>query len=88
MDFAKIPKQFCDNVVAGHAKENFVLIVSVGENAAAYALTPEHMKRVAQSLAYQVAEYEKTFGMIRTAWSPGIQSPLQTKDLKGGTGGT
>lgn len=86
MDFTKIPKQFCDNVVAGHSKENFVLILSVGENASAYALTPEHMKRLSQSLAHQIEEYERVFGSIDAKWSPGIESPLQTKDLKkGGT---
>ena len=30
MDFNKIPKQFCDDVVAGHSGENFVMLMSVG----------------------------------------------------------
>jgi hypothetical protein len=83
MDFNKIPKQFCENVVAGHSQENFVLLMSVGEQAQAYALTPAHMKRLVQSLEHQVAEYEKSFGPINAKWSPGIESPLQTKDIKG-----
>lgn len=83
MDFNKIPKQFCENVVAGHTQENFVLLLSVGETAQAYALTPQHMKRLAQSLAHQVAEYEKEFGAINARWSPGIESPIQSKDIKG-----
>lgn len=83
MDFNKIPKQFCENVVAGHSQENFVMIVSVGEQATAYALTPQHMKRVVQSLTHQVEEYEKKFGVISAKWSPGIESPIQSKDIKG-----
>jgi hypothetical protein len=83
MDFNKIPKQFCENVVAGHSEENFVLLMNVGENATAYALTPQHMKRLVQSLSHQVEEYEKKFGPINAKWSPGIESPLQSKDIKG-----
>jgi len=83
MDFNKIPKQFCENVVAGHSEENFVLLMSVGEQAQAYALTPPHMKRVAQSLAHQVEDYEKKFGVINAKWPQEIESPIQTKDIKG-----
>lgn len=82
MDFNKIPKQFCENVVAGHSEENFVMIMSVGETANAYALTPPHMKRLVQSLTHQVEEYEKKFGPIQAKWSPGIESPIQSKDIK------
>lgn len=53
----------------------------VGEAVAAYAFTPQHMKRLAQNLAHQVAEYEKNIGKIDAEWSPGIKSPIQTKDL-------
>lgn len=81
MDITKIPKQFCDNVVAGHTPENFVMLMSVGENATAYALTPQHMKRLVQSLEHQVTEYEKKFGAIDATWSPGIESPIQSSDL-------
>ncbi len=83
MDFNKIPKQFCEGVVAGHSEENFVIIMSVGENAHAYAITPQHMKRLVQSLSHQMEEYEKKFGVINAAWSPGIESPIQPKDIKG-----
>lgn len=83
MDFNKIPKQFCENVFAGHTEENFVMVLSVGEAAHAYALTPAHMKRLVQSLSHQVEEYEKKFGPIQAKWSPGIESPLQSKDING-----
>ena len=83
MDFNKIPKQFCENVVAGHSQENFVMLLSAGETATAYALTPQHMKRLVQSLSHQVAEYEQKFGVINAQWSPGIESPIQSKDIKG-----
>lgn len=81
MDLNKIPKQFCENVVAGHTEEHFVLIMSVGETASAYALTPPHMKRLTQSLSHQVEEYEKKFGEIRASWAPGIKSPIQSEDI-------
>jgi hypothetical protein len=83
MDFNKIPKEFCENVVAGHTGENFVLLMGVGETTTGYALTPQHMKRLLQSLTHQVDEYEKKFGIINAKWSPGIESPLQPKDIKG-----
>ena len=54
MDFNAIPKQFCENVVAGHSEENFVMVMSVGNSANAYALTPPHMKRLVQSLSHQI----------------------------------
>ncbi len=82
MDFNKIPKQFCENVAVGHSQENFVVVMSVGETAQAYALTPQHMKRLAQSLTHQIGEYEKKFGAINAKWSPGIESPIQSKDIK------
>lgn len=84
MDFNKIPKQFCENIVAGHSQENFVMVMSVGENATAYALTAPHMKRLVQSLSHQVDEYEKKFGPINAKWSPGIESPIQSKDIRKG----
>ncbi len=84
MDFNKIPKQFCENVIVGHSQENFVMIMSVGETANAYALTPPHMKRLVQSLMHQIGEYEKKFSPIQARWSPGIESPIQSKDIKGG----
>ena len=55
-----------------------------GETGITYALTPQHMKRLAQYLAHQITDYEKSFGEIRAEWKPGIQSPIQTKDVMGG----
>jgi hypothetical protein len=83
MDFNKIPKQFCENVVVGHSEENFAVMMSVGETVNAYALTPKHMKRLVQSLSHQISEYEHKFGTIEAKWSPGIESPIQSKDIKG-----
>lgn len=84
MDLNKIPKQFCENVLAGHSQENFVMLMTVGESATAYALTPQHMKRLLQSLTHQVEEYETKYGPIDAKWSPGIESPIQTKDIRDG----
>jgi len=82
MDFNKIPKQFCENVLAGHSQEFFVLAMNVGDTTHAYALTPQHMKRLAQSLIHQIDAYEKEFGVIDAKWSPGIESPIQPKDIR------
>jgi len=81
MDLNKIPKQFCENVIVGHSGENFVTAMIVGETISAYAFTPQHMKRLAQNLAHQVSEFEKINGTINATWTPGIESPIQTKDL-------
>ncbi len=83
MDFNKIPKQFCENISVGYSPENFVMALLVGETVAAYALTPAHTKRLAQYLEHQVKEYESKFGTIQAQWSPGIESPLQSKDIRG-----
>jgi hypothetical protein len=81
MDLTKIPKQFCENIAVALSKEYFVMSMLTGETGVTYALTPEHMKRLSQYVSYQIAEYEKQFGKIEAEWTPGIQSPLQTKDI-------
>lgn len=83
MDFNKIPKQFCENISIGYSPENFVIGLIAGEGMTAYALTPAHAKRLAQYIAHQVEEFESKFGTINAKWSPGIESPLQPKDIKG-----
>jgi hypothetical protein len=52
-----------------------------GENGIMYALTPEHMKRLSQNLSFQISEYETKFGTINAEWKPGVESPIQTKDV-------
>ena len=83
MDLSKVPKQFCENITVAFSQEFFIMGMFTGEQGIAYALTPQHLKRLAQYLAHQVGEYEKQFGVINAAWTPGIQSPIQTKDLPG-----
>ncbi len=83
MDFNKIPKQFCENISVGYSPENFVIALMAGEGVAAYALTPQHAKRLAQYMEHQIKEYEEKFGAINAKWSPGIESPIQSKDIKG-----
>lgn len=83
MDLRTIPKEFCENVNIGATPEYFVLGLSSGEDEYAYVLTPGHAKRLAQSLLYNVKEYEKRYGEIKTEWAPGIQSPIQMIDIKG-----
>jgi len=55
-----------------------------GETGVFYVLTPQHMKRLSQYLATHLDDYEKKFGVINAEWKPGIESPIQTKDLMGG----
>ncbi len=88
MDISKIPKQFCENITIGFSPEHFAMVMHVGEQGMAYALTPEHTKRLAQYLAHQVALYEKEYKEIHTEWSPGIKSPITMSDLKNPPGNT
>lgn len=82
MDLSKIPKQFCENVNIGATPEFFIISMLSGQNAMTYALTPAHAKRLSQSLAYNVEEFEKRFGEIKADWIPGVESPLQMLDIK------
>lgn len=82
IDLKKVPKQFCDNIIIGFSQESFAVGMLNGENATFYAVTPQHAKRLSQYLAKQIEEYEKKWGVIQAEWKPGIESPIQTKDLK------
>ena len=84
MDLNKAPKQFCENISVAFSQEFFVMGMLAGEAGQIYALTPQHMKRLAQYLAHQIEDYEKQFEKIDAQWTPGIQSPIQTKDVMGG----
>lgn len=86
MDLSKVPKQYCENISVGLSQEFFVMAMITGESGIAYALSPQHMKRLAQYLAHQIEDYEKQFGEIKAEWKPGIQSPIQTKDVMGDDG--
>jgi len=88
MDLNKVPKQFCDNVTVGCSKEAFILIMQTGGTGTAYAFTPEHAKRLSQSLAHNIAEYEKSHGKIDAEWNPNIKSPIQSTDLPNDSGST
>ena len=86
MDLSKVPKQYCENISVAFSQEFFVMAMLAGENGIAYALSPQHMKRLQQYLTHQIADYEKQFGEIKAEWHPGIQSPIQTKDVMGDDG--
>ncbi len=87
MDLTKVPKQLCENISVAFSQEFFVMGMLAGEQGVAYALTPQHMKRLQQYLMHQVVEYETKFGAINAEWVPGMQSPIQTKDVMEGGGG-
>lgn len=81
MDLNKLPKQFCDNVNMGFSAEALVLALMSGQNASIFAFSPEHAKRLSLSLVHNLQQYEKTFGEIKTEWTPGVESPIQIVDL-------
>lgn len=81
MDLLKAPKQFIDSVMGGFTDEHFIMAMLSGENAHIYAVTPQHAKRIAQWMKYQIDEYEKKHGIINAEWTLGMKSPLQAKDL-------
>jgi len=81
MDLSKVPKQFCENISVAFSQEFFIMTMLTGEQGVTYALTPQHMKRLAQYLNHHIADYEKQFATIDAEWTPGIQSPIQTKDI-------
>ena len=83
MDLTKVPKQLCENISVAFTQEYFVMAMLTGEQGVAYALTPQHMKRLAQYLAHQMTDYETKFGEVKAAWVPGMESPIQTSDLNG-----
>ena len=83
MDLTKVPKQLSENISVAFSQEYFVMAMLAGEQASVFALTPQHMKRLSQYLSHQMGEYEKKFGAVNAEWVPGMQSPIQTSDLKG-----
>lgn len=87
MDFNQVPKQFCDDVTVGFRDDTFAVVLRSGNTGHAFAFSPEHTKRLAQYLTYQVEQYEKKYQEIDAVWSPNIQSPIQPDDLNSpGTG--
>lgn len=79
IDINQVPKQLSENVMVGANNEMFVIIPVVGTNATAYALTPEHAKRLSKLLAERVSDFEKKVRPITE--STGVPSPIQTSDL-------
>ena len=78
---AGLPKQYVDNVALLMNDEHFAMILSSGSIETAFALTPKHAKRLAQSLSHNIAAYEKALGVIEAKWEPGIQSPIPMSSL-------
>jgi hypothetical protein len=83
MDLNKVSKQFCENISVAFSQEYFIMGMFTGDAGIAYALTPQHLKRLSQYLQHQLTDYEARFGAINAEWTPGIQSPIQTKDVMG-----
>jgi len=83
-NLASEAKHYCQNVMLVTANDGFFMVMDTGNTKIAYALTPEHMKRLGKSIAYNVDEFEMKFRKIDANWSPGIESPIQSTDLKDG----
>jgi hypothetical protein len=80
-DMQRAPKVFCESIKIGYTPEYVVMAVSSGEQATAYALTPEHAKRLLLYLTHEITEYEKNHGPISAQWTPAVVSPLQPRNL-------
>ena len=76
-ELKKAPKLFCENIKIGQSPEYFVMALSSGAQANIFSLTPEHTKRFLKYLTYEITEYEKVHGEIKTNWTPHVVSPVQ-----------
>jgi hypothetical protein len=81
-DINQIPKIYCDNFVMNSTAEVFQIALFAGGSVNAYALSPEHMKKVSQLIAAKVAEFETNIRPIHAEWSENIPSPVQAIDLQ------
>jgi hypothetical protein len=81
-----IPKQFVDNSAIGASKEFFTFVFMAGGNTTAFALTPEHAKRLSLALKWHLEKFERESRKIETDWNPNMPSPIQTPDLGNGGG--
>ena len=86
MDLKTAPKQFCENIVVGTSPEFFVIGMLVGGTGTAYAVTPQHAKRLHQYLEHNIKEYEKQHGKIDAEWNPNVPSQVQM-DADANSGG-
>ena len=78
-EIKRSPKVFCESIQLATTPEYFVMSLTSGADATAYALTPQHAKRLVQYLSHQVSQYEKEYGTINADWKPQIVSPIQPK---------
>ena len=76
-DLKKAPKLFCESVSVAYTPEYFVVGLTSGSQGTIYTLTPQHAKRLAQKLQFEIGEYEKKHGEITAEWSPNVVSPVQ-----------
>ncbi|MHB1086820.1 MAG: hypothetical protein ACYCZ0_03680 [Minisyncoccota bacterium] len=76
----QLPKQFSENIVVGSNDQTFVLIVTVGVNANAYAISPEHAKNLVKVLGEHIQKFEADVRPIRDI-AAGVKSPIQQSEL-------
>jgi hypothetical protein len=82
INLATMAKHFCQGVMIAYSNDVFFVIVDSGDAKTTYVFTPEHMKQLYQSIGYNLGEFEKKSRKIEANWSSGIQSPIQSPDLK------
>lgn len=76
--FSEAGKKFADNFKLVFNPEMFLLGVELGDEGEAYAMTPQHAKRLNAHIAHVIANYEKQFGEIKGGeWNPNVKSPFQ-----------
>lgn len=80
INISEIPKQFCEKMLVGSNNQFFVVVPVVGTSATAYAITPEHAKSLARTLAEHVAKFEVNIRPIPDMGGA-VPSPIQTSDL-------
>lgn len=76
-DLQKAPKLLAENIKIGYSPEYFVMAVTSGGQAQAYALTPAHAKRLQQYLDHEISNFEQQHGEITAEWNPNVVSPVQ-----------
>lgn len=74
MEEKQIPVQFqaspnlnyASNANLLFSEEEFVILITSGNQISRYAFTPKHMKRMSLLLERQIKEYEAKFGELKT----------------------
>jgi hypothetical protein len=67
------------NVNVAFDEENFALVLMSGNSARRYVASPKHAKRLMLLLQSKIAEYEKSFGELKTSL-PSVKNESSKKE--------